>query len=236
MEYKQLAVIIPSYNDIDNLPLVLAGLEKEIAGATYIIVDDSSAQEKKKIPQLKKQFPQIVVIERKKKSGRGSAVLEGFRYALANKQIAYVIEMDADTSHDPRDLPRFLKKLGKADLIIGSRYQKESHIINWPLQRVIMSSIINKFFLRFLLQLSITDYTNGYRLYARKAAEYLINAKLHETGFLLLSETAFQLKKAGFSIDEVPITFTDRKFGKSSVTFGDLMDNLFGAFRIRLRD
>jgi len=230
-----LAIIIPSYNDLDNIPLVVTGIYAVVPHVHIIIVDDSTQVEKTKLAGLKTAFPKLVIIERAKKSGRGSAVLDGFRKALENKQIAFVLEMDADTSHDPKDLEKFLASAQKADMILGSRYLPDSRIINWPLQRVIMSRIINKFFLRFLLQLPITDYTNGYRMYNRRAAEYLLTITLHETGFLLLSETAYRLKHAGFTIAEVPITFTDRKYGKSSVTFFDLIENLTGAFRIRLR-
>lgn len=231
---KQLvAVIIPSYNDVDNLPFVIQGLYAISSTVTIIIVDDSSKEEKKKLPQLKKQFPKLVVLEREKKSGRGSAVLEGFRYALKNKQIEYVLEMDADTSHDPKDLPAFFAKDKQADVIIGSRYLKNSKVINWPKRRLFLSRMINKILLNNLLGLGLHDYTNGYRLYTREAAEFLLTTPLHETGFLLLSETAYKLKKAGFTLTEIPITFTDRKYGKSSVKFADLLENFIGAFRIR---
>ncbi|MDE2591024.1 MAG: glycosyltransferase, partial [Patescibacteria group bacterium] len=95
---KQLAIIIPSYNDVDNLPLVIESINTIAPLSEIIVVDDSANEEKKKLPALKKQFPNISILERKKKSGRGSAVLEGFRHALKNKHIEYVLEMDADTS------------------------------------------------------------------------------------------------------------------------------------------
>jgi dolichol-phosphate mannosyltransferase len=230
-----LAIVIPSYNDLDNIPLVVRSLQQVAPKATIIVVDDSSASEKAKLPKLKKQFKDITILERNKKSGRGSAVLLGFTHALQNPAIAYVVEMDADTSHDPADLPSLLDQQGKADVVIGSRYLQKSKIINWPKKRLFLSRMINKLLLNNLLGLGLHDYTNGYRMYTRKAAEYLLKIRLYETGFLLLSETAYQLKKAGFTFMEVPITFTDRKFGKSSVTFTDLLENLFGAFRIRLR-
>ncbi|MDE2025559.1 MAG: glycosyltransferase [Patescibacteria group bacterium] len=230
---KQLAIIIPSYNDVDNLPLVIESINTIAPLSEIIVVDDSANEEKKKLPALKKQFPNISILERKKKSGRGSAVLEGFRHALKNKHIEYVLEMDADTSHDPKDLPSFFAEREHADVIVGSRYLKDSKVINWPKKRLFLSRMINKMLLNNLLGLGLHDYTNGYRMYNRRAAEFLLTAPLHETGFLLLSETAYLLRKTGFTLKEVPITFTDRKFGKSSVKFTDLLENFFGAFRIR---
>ena len=233
LDSKHVAIVIPSYNDLDNIPLVVIGIHHVAPASLIIIVDDSSRQEKKKLPSLKKTFPKLVILEREKKSGRGSAVLEGFRYALTNKTIQYVLEMDADTSHDPKDLPSFFAKKDEADVIIGSRYLKKSEVINWPKKRLFLSRMINVLLLNNLLALGLHDYTNGYRMYTRKAAEFLLKSPLHETGFLLLSETAYVLKKAGFTLTEVPITFTDRKYGKSSVKFTDLLENFVGAFRIR---
>jgi dolichol-phosphate mannosyltransferase len=228
-----LAIIIPSYNDAENIPLVVKGIRSITREAKIIIVDDSNEEQKKKLRSFAKKQKGLQLIERKIKSGRGSAVLDGFREALSDKRIQHVFEMDADTSHSPKDLPKFIKKQGSADLIIGSRYLPTSQIVNWPKRRLFMSRLINSALLNAMFNLGIRDYTNGYRMYNRKAAEYLLGVTLHEKGFLLLSESAYQLKRAGFSITEVPITFTDRKHGVSSVRATDLLTSLYGAFKIR---
>ncbi len=227
------AIVIPSYNDLDNIPLVLDGIANILPQARIIIVDDSTNVEKKKLSIIHKNYPHVGIITRSKKSGRGSAVLEGFRESLKDKNINYVIEMDADTSHDPKDLGTFIEHKSDADVIVGSRYIHGSKIINWPKKRLVLSTIINSILLNSLFRLGIHDYTNGFRMYTRKAAEYLLQTPLRESGFLLLSESAYKLKKAGFTFAEIPITFTDRKYGKSSVKVTDLLGNLLGAFRIR---
>ncbi len=230
---NNIAIIIPSYNDAENIPLVVKGIRSVTPRAKIIIVDDSNEQQKKKLRSFAKKQKGLKVVEREGKGGRGSAVLDGFREALLDKSTEYVFEMDADTSHDAKDLTKFLKNKKSADLIIGSRYIKGSKIVNWPKKRLFMSKLINSALLNLLFRLGIHDYTNGYRMYDRKSAEYLLSITLHETGFLLLSETAYKLKRAGFTMSEVPITFTDRKYGVSSVHIKDIFIALYSAFKIR---
>jgi len=230
---NNIAIIIPSYNDAENIPLVVQGIRSVVPRAKIIIVDDSNRQQKHKLKSFASKQKELIIIERKVKGGRGSAVLDGFKEALLDKNIEYVFEMDADTSHDAKDLTKFLKKKKSADMIIGSRYIKGSKIVNWPKKRLFMSKLINSILLNLLFNIGIHDYTNGYRLYNRKTAEYLLSIALHEKGFLLLSESAYKLKHAGFTIHEVPITFTDRKYGASSVHSKDMFIALYGAFKIR---
>jgi dolichol-phosphate mannosyltransferase len=230
---NNLAIIIPSYNDAENIPLVVKGIRLVTPRAKIIIVDDSNEEQKNKLRSFASKQKGLKVIERKVKSGRGSAVLDGFREALLDKNILYVFEMDADTSHDAKDLTKFLKKKESADMIIGSRYISGSKIENWPKKRLFMSKLINYVLLNLLFNIGIHDYTNGYRMYNRKTAEYLLSITLHEKGFLLLSESAYKLKQAGFTMCEVPITFTDRKYGASSVRPQDMFIALYGAFKIR---
>ena len=144
----------------------------------------------------------------------------------------YFFEMDADLSHDPAELNRFLKLKDKYDMIVGSRYMQGSKITKWPWWRLAQSRVINKI-LNLWLGLSLTDYTEGYRLYGRSAVEFLTSTKLKEKGFISLSEVAFKLKKAGFKICEVPVSFTDRTLGKSNANTKELLNSLIGAIRIR---
>ncbi|HUC88271.1 MAG TPA: glycosyltransferase [Candidatus Binatia bacterium] len=230
---KDVAIIIPSYNDAENIPLVVKGIRLVSPLAKIIIVDDSNEKQKKKLRNFVQKQKGVSLIERVGKGGRGSAVLDGFKAALKDKNIQYVFEMDADTSHTGKDLPKFYENKKTADLIIGSRYLKESKVVNWPKKRLYQSMLINSVLLNALFHLGIRDYTNGYRMYNRKAAKFLIGTTLHEKGFLLLSESAYKLKSAGYSLAEVPITFTDRKYGESSVQPKDLITSLYGAFKIR---
>ena len=237
MKLSSLAFIIPSYNESQNIFLLLNKISSLYPDSQIIIIDDSIPNEKRKIKKLLTRFPKkknITYLPREKKMGRGNAVLTGFILALKNKNIKYMFEIDADLSHDPEEAKRFISKIknNNYDLIIGSRYLKESKIIKWVRWRIIMSKIINKF-LNILLDLNLSDYTNGYRLYNRKAVEFLCSIDLQSDGFILLSETAYKLNKNGFKISEVPTTFVERKFGKSTVGNRELVSSLVRILLIR---
>lgn len=233
---KKLVIILPTYNESKSLTTLLNSIFREVSSAHIVIVDDSIVSENKNIKKIAAKFNNIVILTRGKKSGRGSAVLEGFKYALKNKELEFFVEMDTDLAHDPSELPLFYEALKKdtVHLVIGSRYSESSKIVDWPLRRLVMSKIINKC-LNLFLGLNIRDYTNGYRMYKRNAVEYLVKTGLHETNFITLTESAFILKNKGFGIVEVPITFTDRKYGKSTVGVIELLSCLIGVFRIKLR-
>lgn len=235
MRKNEVYIIIPAYKETENIPTLLKKIFQQLPETKVIIVDDSPQEENKK---LKRAVPyknkQVRIICRSKKLGRGSAVIMGLKEALKYKKLQYFFEMDADLAHDPKDFDKFLRKREEADLIIGSRYLSGSKIINWPAWRFILSRIVINTFLKFWLDLHLSDYTNGFRLYNRKAAEFIIKANLRETGFISLSETAYKLKKAGFKISEVPISFTDRKYGKSNAGIRELIKSLIGAIRIRM--
>lgn len=232
MKTSHIAIIIPTINESENIPILLRGIFQNLPDAYVVIVDDSGEKEHKKLQQkIKKQKMNILLLKRTKKSGRGSAVLYGMKEALKNKQIQYFFEMDADLAHDPKELHIFLGK-EKADLVIGSRYLSKSVIMDWPIRRLFLSKLINTF-LSLWLDLRLSDYTNGYRLYSRKAVTFLLGQHLYEKGFIALSEVAYVLKKNKFTIKEVPITFTDRKYGKSNADIKELISSLKGALRIR---
>lgn len=231
---QTIAVVIPAYNEAKNIPILLTRVYQAVPNALAIVVDDSLPDQATAIENtIKKQFSQATYLRREKKSGRGSAVLFGMKEALKTKSITHIFEMDADLAHDPADFAKFLAKKDAADLIIGSRYTEKSAIVNWPLKRLIASKAVNAF-LKFWLGLALTDYTNGFRLYSRKAVEFLMTQPLRETGFIGLSEVAYRLKKGGFTISEVPITFTDRIHGVSSANAAEHANALRGMLRIRL--
>jgi dolichol-phosphate mannosyltransferase len=226
MNNSGIAVIIPAYNEQKNLRILLKDIGLYLPNALVVVVDDS--------PQGGSgTFPGVILIARGHKMGRGSAVIRGLKEALKHKEIQYCFEMDADLAHSPAEFDRFLAVRHEADMVIGSRYLKQSHIVKWPLRRLIQSRVINAA-LNIWLGLHLTDYTNGFRLYSRKAAEFLLGARLHETGFIALSEIAYKLKRNGFRIAEVPISFQDRKHGASNANFKELLRSLMGAIRIRM--
>jgi dolichol-phosphate mannosyltransferase len=214
---------------------LLANILRILPSARIIVVDDSMGIERGNTETVcEKYSKQVICLSRNMKLGRGSAVIEGMKKALTNKAVQVCIEMDADLAHDPNEIPILLSKIDQVDMVIGSRYLKGSKIVKWPVSRLVQSKIIN-FLLKYWLGLHISDYTNGFRAYSRKACEYLSSIQLFEKGFISLSEVAYMLQKKGFTIAEVPITFTDRKFGTSNANFKELITSLLGVIRIKMR-
>ena len=232
---KNISIVIPSYNEVNSLPILIKRINKCLPNSKVIIVDDSSISENNKLQRIIKNKKNIVLISRFKKMGRGSAVLEGFRQALKSKNIKYVFEMDSDLAHDPKEFIRFFNEISvyPYDLVIGSRYKSGGKIVNIAPNRTIMSRLIN-YFLYFWLNIKISDYTSGFRLYSRNAAELIIKNKLQARGFIALSETAYLLYKNGYSISEVPITWNHRRFGKSNINIKELLSSLVFVIKLRI--
>jgi dolichol-phosphate mannosyltransferase len=170
------------------------------------------------------------VLHRASKSGRGGAVMAGMRQAFADDRYAWFCEMDADLSHQPEELPAMLDAAPGVDMVVGSRYIPGGGIEGWGMARQVWSRMSNRI-IRTVLGMPLTDFTTGYRLYSRRAVEYLTSAPLHETGFITLSEWAYALHKAGMPMREVPSVFINRRFGKSNMSASEAI----GAIRALLR-
>ncbi len=237
---QKIGFVIPSYNESSNIISLLSKIKETFPEAFIVIVDDSNKKENRKLKLniAKSKFrnnKDIVLISRLRKSGRGSAVLQGYSELSKDKTIEYFFELDGDLSHNPIEALIFLKEIKKkkADVVIGSRYLDRSKITKWPLKRRVLSKIINAFINNWL-GLKLSDYTNGFRLYNKKAVGFLLKVQLKEKGFIALSEAIFRLKKNGFKIVEIPISFTDRKFGKSSAGLNEYKSSIIGILRIRI--
>lgn len=237
---RNVGVAIPSYNESENVFILINKILSVLPNAKIVVVDDSKLYENKRLlDSLKKidnaKRKQVKVLSREKKLGRGSAVRMGLLALLQNKDILYMFEMDADLSHNPEEFLMFFEKLEKenADVVIGSRYLDKSKTVKWPIWRLILSKLYNKG-INFWLGLSLTDYTNGFRLYKRDAVEFLSRVALREKGFIALSEIAYRLKMNNFKLVEVPITFTDRTQGKSSANAKEYVSALIGIVRIKV--
>ena len=231
---KNLSIIIPSYNESENIKILVPKLRKFFPMSHIIIVDDSPKDENLKLKALLKKEKNTKLISRFKKLGRGSAVLRGFEEALKDSSIEYAFEIDSDLAHNPSEMPRFLNKImtGEYDVVIGSRYIEGGKTINIVLNRIILSRAIN-LFLRFWLSIKLTDFTGGFRMYNRKSIEFLCKSEIRSTGFITLSETLFLLNKNGFRITEVPITVSIKKEGKSNVDTKELLRSLFFILSMR---
>ncbi|MEK7160180.1 MAG: glycosyltransferase [Patescibacteria group bacterium] len=232
---KNISIVIPSYNEVNNLHILIKRIHEYLPDSMIIIVDDSSISENQKLKEIIKNKKNIFLISRFKKMGRGSAVFEGFKKALRNKDTQYVFEMDSDLAHDPKEFKRFLNEISvyPYDLVIGSRYKSGGKIVNITSNRTIMSRLIN-YFLYFWLNIKISDYTSGFRLYSKNGVKFIIKNKLNAKGFIALSETAYMLYKNGYSISEVPITWNHRRFGKSNVNIKELLSSLIFILKLRI--
>ena len=228
-----ICIVIPTYNEKENIFNLIKKILDIIPDVNIVVVDDSD----KKI-DLFKDLSKVNYIFRGKKLGRGSAVLEGFKFCLQSKTMNTFIEMDADFSHNPDELKNHLKHFyeKKLNFLIASRYLKDSKIINWPLSRHLLSKLSN-ILARLLLRVPIKDYTNGFRFYDRKATEHIVKkcADSKSLGFILLSEIALELYKGNFKIAEVPTIFVNRERGESKVNFIEIFLSFVGLIKLYLK-
>lgn len=232
MDSSRLIVILPTFNEALNLPILVPRVLRATGTVDILVVDDGSPDGTGDIAEeLAREFaPRVHVLHRAAKSGRGGAVMAGFRKAIADDRYDRFGEMDADQSHQPEELPALLEASRGADLVVGARYLPGGRIEGWPLRRRIWSRASNAI-IRRVLGVPLTDFTNGYRIYSRRAVEHLANAELRETGYITLSEWAFALHRAGMRMTQVPTVFINRRLGKSNMSAGEA----FGAIRALLR-
>ncbi len=232
---KSIGIVIPAYNEKENILKLIKAIRRKI-NCIIIIVDDSTNLETQKIIS-KNKIKNLRYYNRGKKSGRGSAVLFGFKKLIhMKKNIDCLIEMDADLSHSPNELLRNIKFFfrNSLDLLIGSRYVKDSQILNWPFSRRILSKLSNSL-ARFLLGVPVNDYTNGFRFYSKRAAKTIIS-KCNKTGggFIILSEIILILWLKGFKISEIKSIFRNRTRGESSVNLRLIYESLLGLIKLYL--
>ncbi len=233
---NNITVVIPSYREFKTIPLLIKKIRKILPGSKVIIVDDSPKDQNSVLKKLLKAEKNTKVISRLKKLGRGSAVIQGLRSAFHDSETKFFFEMDSDFAHDPVHLNRFMKKIESENLdtIIGSRNLKGGKIIGVSLTRKILSFLINKF-LRVWLSVRVSDFTGGFRLYNRRAVKFLINQEFESSGFITLSEIIYKLNMNRYRIGEVPVTITERKFGKSNVSLRELFISLLFVLKMRVK-
>ncbi len=224
-------IVIPTYNEKKNIKILIIKILKIFNNIEIIIVDDSPQQE---IKTILAEFNTITYIHREKKLGRGSAVLKGMNYALEKKDFTHLIEMDADLSHNPEEIEKNLNFIleNNIDLLISSRYLKESKIINWPLKRKVLSFFAN-LLAKLFLKVPVKDYTNGFRIYSKSAVKHVVK-KCGQVGdgFIILSEILVQLYYNKFKVSERPTIFVDRVMGNSNVTFKEILNSLLGLLKV----
>ena len=210
-------IIIPTYNEIDNLSPLLKEIFSYAPETDILIVDDNSPDGTGDLAdEFHQQNARVLVLHRAGKLGLGTAYIEGFKYAIEHTYDA-AFEMDADFSHDPRYLPDFLEAIGNADLVIGSRYIPGGDTPNWTILRRLISGGGN-IFARFMLGIPVHDCTAGYRCYRRKVLESIDLDSIQSQGYAFQIELAYRVMQHGFKIVETPIVFMDRRVGKSKMS------------------
>ena len=228
-----IGIIIPTFREKENILKLSKKLIRLHPNCKIFIVDDTKEYNLEKYFVNKKK---IIYIYKKNKKGRGSAVIEGFKKAFSIKKIKIFVEMDADFSHKPEELKNNIIKFKKMnlDLLIASRYLKNSKIYNWSIQRRIFSFLAN-FLAKILLNVGVSDYTNGYRIYSRRALKVVISkcGKIGD-GFIVLSEFLLQLKLHNFKISETSSIFINRTRGESSVNLRLILQSLYGLLKLYL--
>ncbi len=210
-------IIIPTYNEAENLRPLLQAIFSFVAATDILIVDDNSPDGTGELADsIAVEDSRVHVLHRPGKLGLGTAYIAGFKYAIAHGYDA-AFEMDADFSHDPRYLPDFLTAIEHADLVIGSRYVHSGGTPNWSLVRRFISGGGN-IFARFLLGIPVRDCTAGYRCYRREVLESIDLDTIQSQGYAFQVELAYRVMQQGFRIVEVPIIFMDRRVGKSKMS------------------
>ena len=222
--------MLPTFNESLNLPHLVPRILAH-ANVDVIVVDDGSPDGTGALAEelAQQSAPRLRVIHRQSKSGRGGAVMAGFRDALS-RDYQWFGEMDADQSHQPEELPSLIAEVSRADMVVGARYLPGGAIEGWPLRRRVWSRASNAI-IRLALGVPMRDFTNGYRLYSRRAVEVLASAKLRETGYITLSEWAYTIHRAGLTLTEVPTLFVNRRLGESNMSASEAV----GAIRALLR-
>ncbi|HEX2968113.1 MAG TPA: polyprenol monophosphomannose synthase [Bacteroidales bacterium] len=229
-------VIIPTYRERENIEAIIKAICELPVEFDILIIDDNSPDGTAGIVNsLMQSHSNLHLIERPGKLGLGTAYITGFKWAL-ERSYNYIYEMDADFSHDPRDLPRLYRACNDegADVAIGSRYISGVNVVNWPLSRVLMSYVAS-IYVRIITGMRIMDTTAGFVCYRREVLEKLKPEHIKSVGYGFQIEMKFTAWKMGFRIVEVPIIFTDRKMGSSKMTGGIFNEALWGVLRMKLR-
>jgi len=230
-------VVIPTYNESENIPTLIPKVLAQHRSLDVLIVDDNSpdgtAQIVKDMQASPKSGKRIHLIERPSKLGLGTAYVAGFSYAL-EREYDFVFEMDADFSHDPEELPRLLNIAQNYDLVVGSRYISGVNVVNWPMRRLILSYSAN-LYTRIITGLPVRDTTSGFVCIRRNVLESINLGSVRSNGYAFQIEIKFLAWKKGFRLHEIPIVFVDRRVGISKMSKGIMTEAALMVWKLKLR-
>jgi len=210
-------VIIPTYNEIENIGQIIPQVLAESKLVDVLVVDDNSPDGTGEfVAKLRKDQPRLHLLKRAGKLGLGTAYIAGFKFAL-ERDYKYIFEMDADFSHNPKEINNFLNAIEKADLVIGSRYIDGVNVVNWPLRRLLLSYFASVY-TRIITRLPLMDATGGYKCFRREVLQTINLDAINSGGYSFQIEMSWHVWKEGYRIKEIPITFEDRTVGKSKMS------------------
>ena len=235
MQKSDSIVIIPTYNERENIENIIRAVFALEYGFHILIIEDGSPDGTADIvKELQQEFPdRLFMVERQGKLGLGTAYIAGFKWAL-QRDYEYIFEMDADFSHTPQDLPRLHRACAEegADVAIGSRYVSGVNVVNWPLGRVLMSYYASVY-VRFVTGMKVQDTTAGFKCYRREVLETIDLDRIHFKGYAFQIEMKFTAYKCGYKIVEVPIIFINRVLGTSKMNSSIFGEALFGVLKLK---
>ena len=225
-------IVLATYNEAANLKELIPTLLSILPQARVVVVDDNSPDGSPALlREMAQHDPRVVPVIREGKLGYGSAVLEGFRKAL-DLGSTYIVTLDADFSHDPKEIPALLAALEKADIAIGSRYTGGVRVLNWHVSRLLLSLFANRY-VRTILGIPVDDATSGYRAYRRRAIEAILESRIDSQGYSFLVEILYRAYKRGMQITEVPIVYSERREGQSKMSKGVIFEAMLRPWLLR---
>lgn len=226
-------IIVPTYNESENVGKLVAEIHSVQKEVHILFVDDNSPDGTAEIiREMQAVNTRIHLLNRPGKQGLGSAYLAGFKYALG-KGFDFIFEMDADFSHNPKEIPNFLKAIEENDLVLGSRYIKGVNVINWPLSRLLLSYFANMYS-RIATGLPVMDATGGFKCFRKEVLSALDFSKVKSNGYAFQIELTFKAWKKGFRIKEIPIIFIDRVAGVSKLSKSIMWEAIFMVWKLRI--
>lgn len=218
-------IIIPTYNEKENVRAMVAQVLPQAPGIEILIVDDGSPDGTGDIvAEIQKTEPRVHLLRRAGKQGLGTAYIAGFKWGLP-RGYDFLMEMDCDFSHDPNSIPDFLKAIQDADLVLGSRYKDGIRVVNWPLSRLVLSKGAS-YYVRMITGLPVADPTGGFKCFRRAVLEAIDLDSVRSNGYAFQIEMTYKAWMKGYRVREIPITFTDRYAGQSKMSGGIVREAL----------
>lgn len=227
-------IIVPTYNELDNVQKLIPDVLSRYKNVDILIVDDNSPDGTGDyVDGLSQTMQGVRLLRRPAKMGLGTAYIDGFKYAL-KEDYSYIFEMDADFSHDPKEIKNFLKAIKDKDLVLGSRYISGVNVVNWPMSRLLLSYFANVY-TRVITGLPVRDATGGFKCFRKEVLAAINFDNIKSNGYAFQIEMTFKAWKKGFRIGEIPITFVDRVIGKSKMSKKIVREAITMVWKLRLK-